>query len=633
MDMVSSIFLWFCYSTLAASAVGLLVIAIQALFRRQMSPRMRHALWLIVLIRLLLPDFPNSPFSLFNALYLTSGVEQVDVGINPIAANEPKLQSLNNQELEPPKLQLNDSSQSYHPIPEAVSLQQTEPAPPVSASIYPIILQIVSAVWLAGAVAIFSYLVVYLWKLKNKRKTLRMVTDARIVSIMNDCKRKFGIKQHISLYTGDEMKSPHISGVVNPWIYIPEALGDQLNDAQLYHLFSHELAHYKRKDILWNMVGSFVLAIHWMNPFIWICIAKMKADRELACDAYALEVLGEDEAIPYGMTIIEFLKFYSANRNQPSLLYFNGPNNRYLVMRRITMIKSFRKGTYKLSAMAVLCVAVMSVMTLTNAAEPLAPNKYAESAEETLKEENAALSPNLTDRRENAVQTDAIELNIPKALPEKHRIEKMIDHEPNRTEAGPNESVAKVVKEAAAAKEEKAAPPPDRTANNRLEKAVKDAGFEFKVPDALPEAYRFEQVDLGTKEINGSKRTEAAMRFVQRNGENVTGKLEFFATNKGDDLKTVYENIEQSADKSGKWSIGVSSLQMKERYAMKVTVTSSQSEKRYYTWDDQGVQYQFQVTGNVSDQDIIKIVSNMKQPDADMYKRYGNDKHSSDGMN
>ncbi|MEK8126602.1 M56 family metallopeptidase [Paenibacillus filicis] len=655
MNMVSGIFLWFCYATLAASVVGLLVMAIQALFRRQMSPRMRHALWLIVLIRLLLPDFPNSPVSLFNALPFSSSTEKAASETKNLEGIEPPTWlSQQHREKQPPVQNENILPlQSHAPLPVAPLPQETETAAPSSVNKYPPALQIISVVWFAGAVAILLYLLFYMWKLRSKRKALQMVTDPRILSVMNDCRRKFGIKQPIPLYSGYELKSPYISGIMAPWIYIPDALGSQLNDAQLYHLFSHELAHYKRKDIAWNTIGSFVLAIHWMNPIIWIFIAKMKADRELACDAYALEVLGEDEAIPYGMTIIEFLKLYSANRNQPSLLYFSGSSNRNLVIRRIAMIKSFKKGTYKFSTIAVLCVAVMSVMSLTNAAEPEASQKNARGAAGTLKEGNAASSSYLTDDREDAVLTAGmLEVKIAEAMPQEPRREEVKDHEDEKpTEARSHaESAAEAVKEAkavpspsltdnpgppephagsvaATVKEGQGAPPPSQKTND-LEKAVKDAGFTFKVPDAMPAGFHLEQVHVNTKEVNGSNRTEAAIRFVQREGETVSGNLEFFAIHGGDDLKTVYKHIEQSANKSGQWSVSATLLQMKEHYAMKVTEVSNQSEKRYYIWEDQGVQYQFQVTGSVTDEEIITIVSSMKQPNADMYKRYADDKHS-----
>lgn len=61
-------FLRFFDSTLGASVVALLVLAIKKLLHGRLSARIHHALWLIVLIRLLLPVFPNSPVSIFNVM-------------------------------------------------------------------------------------------------------------------------------------------------------------------------------------------------------------------------------------------------------------------------------------------------------------------------------------------------------------------------------------------------------------------------------------------------------------------------------------------------------------------------------------------------------------------------------------
>ncbi|KZE74918.1 hypothetical protein AV654_28665 [Paenibacillus elgii] len=552
MDMLCGIFLWLCYSTLAASAVALLVMALQTLFHRQMSPRMRHALWLIVLIRLLLPDFPNSPLSLFNMLQLTSGMEKAISAVLPSRANKPLIAaSENSQEKEPTAIQDYDaSSQKNDLIPAAAAPQEPKKSAFSSTEKYPLALKIVSAVWLAGAVAIFGYLFAYMWRIQRKLKTLQVVKDPRILSVMNDCRRQFGIQKPIQLLTGNEMKSPYISGVIHPWIYVPEALGNRLSDAQMYHLFSHELVHYKRKDIAWNMIGSFVLAVHWINPFIWICMKRMKADRELACDAYALEVLGESEAISYGMTIIEFLKLYTADRNQPSLLYFFGSDNQYQLIKRIRMIKSFKKGTYKLSSFAVVCIAVMSATMLTNAAEPGtadSPKPYVEDS-------------------------------------------------------------------AAVVKDGKFVPSSGQTFNS-LEEAVMASGFKFKVPDGFPERYHFEEARISRKGAEESKWNEARLRFVEGNKEAVSGTFDFLAVEGGAGLGPTYADIEQSVlkNKTSDFSISRGSLRMKGQYAMKVTVQNSgQSERRYYAWEEHGVQYQIEVTGSLSDQEIITIVSTMK---------------------
>lgn len=368
MEILCNLFLWFFYSTLAASAVALLVMVIQRLFHRHLSARLQHALWLIVLVRLLLPDFPSSPASIFNvATHIKNAVSMIHVeGYSPshdISRNS-----------EENKIPQNDNSmapEKNHAQPETIALRDEKQTLHSSQVLYAFGVQIVSAIWLTGVVAFITYLFSYLFRMRKRRRTLTPVTDPRILSVMDECQRKFGIKKPISLYTGHYAKSPFISGLIHPWIFIPEAVAKELPASQLLHILSHELAHYKRKDMWWNTLSSFVLMIHWMNPIVWICMKRMKASREIACDAYVLEVLGEHEATPYGLTMIDFLKRFATKSGQPQLLYFWGTTNKNEMTRRITMIKAFRKGSYKFSALAVVCVASLGVATLTNAATPV----------------------------------------------------------------------------------------------------------------------------------------------------------------------------------------------------------------------------------------------------------------------
>jgi beta-lactamase regulating signal transducer with metallopeptidase domain len=61
---------WLWRTTCEASVVILLVGLAQLLLNRQLSARWRHGLWLLVVIRLLLPRSVETPLSIFN--YLSS---------------------------------------------------------------------------------------------------------------------------------------------------------------------------------------------------------------------------------------------------------------------------------------------------------------------------------------------------------------------------------------------------------------------------------------------------------------------------------------------------------------------------------------------------------------------------------
>ncbi|USG66543.1 M56 family metallopeptidase [Brevibacillus ruminantium] len=273
-----------------------------------LSARLQHALWLIVLVRLLLPDFPSSPASIFNvATHIKNAVSMIHVEGNSPSHDIPR----NSEENKIPQNDHTITPEKNHAQPETIELWDEKQALYSSQVRYAFGVQIVSAIWLAGAVAFITSFLSYLFRMRKRRRTLTPVTDPRILSVMEECQRKFGIKKPISLYTGDYAKSPFISGLIHPWIFMPEAVAKELPPSQLLHILSHELAHFKRKDMWWNTLSSFVLMIHWMNPIVWISMKRMKTSREIACDACVKEVLGEHEATPYGLTMIDFLKRFA----------------------------------------------------------------------------------------------------------------------------------------------------------------------------------------------------------------------------------------------------------------------------------------------------------------------------------
>lgn len=379
MEILCNIFLWFFYSTLAASTVALLVIAIQKLFHHHLSARLQHALWLIVLVRLLLPDFPNSDASIFNvALHIKNAVSIIHLD----AYHSSNEISRNSEEKKIQQNDLNMATEINHAIPETLSVQEVEQPLLSFSDIYPLVLPIISTIWFGGTVTLITYLCSYLLRMRKRAKRLTLVTDPRILSVLEECQRKFDIKKPVPLYTGNYAKSPCISGLIHPWIFVPELVVKELTSTQLLHIFSHELAHLKRKDTWWNVLSCFVLAIHWMNPIVWMCIKRMKADREIACDACVLDVLGENEATPYGLTMIDFLKLFASKSAHPQLLYFGGTTNQNEMVRRITMIKAFKKGSYKFSALAIVCMIGLSAATLTNAATS-APASSSDSVAQT----------------------------------------------------------------------------------------------------------------------------------------------------------------------------------------------------------------------------------------------------------
>ncbi|WP_405105677.1 M56 family metallopeptidase [Paenibacillus sp. FSL K6-1217] len=357
--------------TLAASMVILAVLFLQYVLRRFINARVRYLLWLLVIARLLLPAVPDSPVSMLHILgnskhFLTAVLDKgVDTG-----ASKGEYQEL------PP----GEGDQVTYPVNNtALDVQgQTDTARQKDGAVadnrssagaagYPLWMKIGTVIWLLGAAFMLLNGLLYIRRMQRERRRLRRVNAPEILQVVLATRRQFGIRRAIPIYTGGSANNPYLSGFLHPWIFVPEQALRELDASRLRHILAHELAHYKRRDMLWNLLGSLAATIHWFNPLMWLAIRHMKIDREVACDAYVLEVLGEEEAINYGLTLVEFLKRFSRVRERRGHLYFSNPQQRQQIRTRISMIQSFRKGSYRISATAVILVALLSIVTLTGA--------------------------------------------------------------------------------------------------------------------------------------------------------------------------------------------------------------------------------------------------------------------------
>ena len=61
---------------------------------------------------------------------------------------------------------------------------------------------------------------------------------------------------------------------------------------------------------LWNILES---------VFIWVAFARMRFDRELACDASVLASVSEGERRRYGSTLIAMLERFSTSQHLPAV--------------------------------------------------------------------------------------------------------------------------------------------------------------------------------------------------------------------------------------------------------------------------------------------------------------------------
>lgn len=148
-----------------------------------------------------------------------------------------------------------------------------------------------------------------------------------------------GISRKILLYALDCTSTPFWYGLFNSRIYIPTKLLDIFSGKEFEHMFMHELAHYKRYDLIVSLAATFLLTLHWFNPLIWYAFLRMRAEREAACDELVLKKLGENSSLEYGKTLILMLRSAKKFEFIPSFVAL--ADNRSHLKERINKIARY----------------------------------------------------------------------------------------------------------------------------------------------------------------------------------------------------------------------------------------------------------------------------------------------------
>jgi beta-lactamase regulating signal transducer with metallopeptidase domain len=226
----------------------------------------------------------------------------------------------------------------------------------------------VAVTWFVGAVALGIIAMIFNIKFWRIIKSQRPLTEGRVLDLFEDCKSQMRIQTIIGIIVTANVESPAFFGVIRPRLLLPSGLVESLRREELRYVFLHELAHHKRHDIYLGWLMVVLQVLHWFNPLVWLAFNRMRADRELACDALVLSNAGDGhEPQRYGQTIVNLFKGFSRMPYIPGIVGIL--ENKTQLRRRIVAITEHREGSYRFSRLAALLLVVLGFLGLTNARE------------------------------------------------------------------------------------------------------------------------------------------------------------------------------------------------------------------------------------------------------------------------
>jgi Tol biopolymer transport system component/beta-lactamase regulating signal transducer with metallopeptidase domain len=361
---VQPFFEWLLRTTLQASLMVCLILLLQRILRSKLGIRWHYSLWLLLLVRMSLPWAPQSRVSLFNLIPRSVNQQQIEY-VQP----ENSEQKVGSDVTSPASIETIPTSPAVttHKSPDVVSATptinqdvQVQLKPDFSR-----ILKNLPILWLTGALVLAVYVCAGNFNLWRIVKSRRPLIDQKILELLEDCKSQMGIQTILGIVTTDKVKSPALFGFVRPRLLLPTGMIDNLSREELRFVFLHELAHLKRRDIYIGWLISVLQVLHWFNPLVWLAFRRMRADRELACDALVLDRTRSDEPKSYGRIIVSLLERFSCPRFMPGMAGILETKSQ--LKRRITMITRFKKNSYQWSPLAVIMIIILACVFLPNA--------------------------------------------------------------------------------------------------------------------------------------------------------------------------------------------------------------------------------------------------------------------------
>jgi beta-lactamase regulating signal transducer with metallopeptidase domain len=328
---------WLVDATLKGSVAILLIAVVQRLVGRRLDARWRHAVWLVVFLRLIVPIAPSSSWSIFNLLpahpspSLQAGT-LVHAALTPSIAESPS---------------------------RAMQL--------LHAPMWIIGWRWIAAFWISGIIALAGRALIATLRIdlavRRARRT-SFATSGNVDDIVDEGRRQLGIKRPVRVVETALVNAPALHGVLRPTLLLPEGLSASFTHDELRHVVLHELWHLRRNDVAVNWLLAAVQALHWFNPFVWFAVSRIEEERELACDELALSCLEQDERFGYGRTILKLVERFRSAGAVPALVGI--VNHKRKMKRRLIMITGFRNRS-RFSVPVLAALVVVCAVALTDA--------------------------------------------------------------------------------------------------------------------------------------------------------------------------------------------------------------------------------------------------------------------------
>jgi len=339
--------------SLSGAIVTLVLLVMKPLTRKHLSQRWQYYVWLLVVLRLLLPLAPT--------VTVPSGTLP-----SVLTRSAPSVATSVPTTTTPVDTAPGTALPTGKPATSTETSPQTLPAPTGVGTTWPVS-TLLLLIWAIGALAVMIWNIAGYTRFKRTvQRTMVRVTDAHFLAILEDCRQEIHVRATPRLYTSASVASPILLGILHPAIVLPDR---QLTDNDLRYALLHELTHARRQDGLLKWIAAIAVSIHWFNPLAYVMQYELNHSCELSCDETVTRQFSTDDRRGYGSMLLAVASMTGA----PSPAMFSAMvEDKRNLKERLGAIMSSKKQTKRTTVVSVMSIVLIAAIGILAGCTPKA---------------------------------------------------------------------------------------------------------------------------------------------------------------------------------------------------------------------------------------------------------------------
>ncbi len=198
---------------------------------------------------------------------------------------------------------------------------------------------------------------------RQRRTNVAAVGGETPAPYLAQLSRQFHLRRAPALVISDEVAGPLLTGLWRPTIILPSSLVASCADDEVRLMIAHELAHCKRRDLLWNWLPALAQALFFFHPLVRLATREWKLVHESACDELTL-LTTQASVADYGSVLLKVATTCRNARPTFELVAVGVVESHQSLKRRFVMMEHAGQVTKRRLLLTGALVMLLGVMAI-----------------------------------------------------------------------------------------------------------------------------------------------------------------------------------------------------------------------------------------------------------------------------